>query len=356
MKRSLHHTFGGFFSTATTLMSGFGRGAGIRRPQSEKQGLEIWKLSKIHLWAVAAVLPLLLSAQAVPQRAAEPADPAAAASAAFQPCLPIRAAFYYPWYPGHWGEGHVERPVLGEYRSTDTTVIDWHLAWAKYAHLDAYVTSWWGRNDSFGTDAALPVLLQRTTQGDAYPDLRWSVYYEMESVTDPTPSEIASDLRYLLRRAFNSPAYLRYAGAPVIFVYGAGPDVSARWQAAKALYGRPLVVVLQVYDGWQQDPNQPDAWHQYDPVEYMNGAAYPYSVSVSPGFQKPGEAPRLQRDSAAFESAVQTMVASNAPLQLVTTFSEWGEGTQVEPSWEHDPDELYLDILRRNLPESTCPR
>lgn len=232
--------------------------------------------------------------------------------------------------------------------------MDWHIAWAQYAHLDAFISSWWGRNDSFGTDAALPTLLQRTRWSSTNPNLRWAIYYELESVSNPTPAQIVSDLRYLERRAFGSPAYLRYGGAPVVFVYGSGPDVNARWLAAKAQYGKPIVLVLQVYDGWQQDQNQPDAWHQYDPTDYLNQAALPYAVSVAPGFQKPGHPPVLTRDAAAFEAAVKAMAASNAPLQLVTTFSEWGEGSQVEPRNGDDPAQLYLDILRRNLPASQC--
>ena len=42
------------------------------------------------------------------------------------------------------------------------------------------------------------------------------------------------------------------------------------------------------------------------------------------------------------------MVASRAPWQLVTTFSEWGEGTPVEPAQEWQTASgygAYLDAL-----------
>ena len=74
----------------------------------------------------------------------------------------------------------------------------------------------------------------------------------------------------------------------------------------------------------------------------------PYSVTVSPGFWKVGEAPRLPRDPARFELDVQRMAASGAFWQLVTAWNEWGEGTSVEPATEFG--NTYIDILCRNWP------
>jgi hypothetical protein len=175
---------------------------------------------------------------------------------------PTRAAFYYPWYPGHWPEGSVYTPVLGHYSSTDPRVIDQHIAWAQYAGLNAYISSWWGQRDDFGTDAALPILLQQTVAGTTYPALRWGIIYEMESVSNPSRHRIADDLRYLETRAFNSPAYLRSNGSPVVFVYAAPevtPQVTERWAEARRRFRTPIYLAMQVYGGWQSDPNQPDA-------------------------------------------------------------------------------------------------
>jgi hypothetical protein len=270
--------------------------------------------------------------------------------------MPTRAAFYYPWYPGHWGEGSVYTPVLGHYASTDPRVIDQHIAWAQYAGLDAYISSWWGQDDDFGTDAALPILLRQTVASTTYPALRWAVIYEMESVSNPSRSQIADDLRYLERRAFDSPAHLRFDGKPVVFVYAApevNPEVTERWAEARRRYRTPIYLVMQVYGGWQSDPNPPDAWYQYStadanhPNEYLNSAATPHSQTVTPGWQKPGQTPLLPRDPVRFERAVARMVQDGLPWQLVSTFSEWGEGSVVEPANEFAPPLQYLDILRR---------
>jgi len=76
--------------------------------------------------------------------------------------------------------------------------------------------------------------------GSPAPDLRWAVYYEAESLGDPTPERLAADLRYLADTFFGSSAYLRVGGKPVVFVY-AGPSdgagMAARWAEARALVG-----------------------------------------------------------------------------------------------------------------------
>ena len=50
---------------------------------------------------------------------------------------------------------------------------------------------------------------------------------------------------------------------------------------------------------------------------------------------------------------MQHMVDSGEPLQLVTTFNEWGEGTAVEPAAEWSSPSgfgTYLDVLHAVLP------
>ncbi len=57
------------------------------------------------------------------------------------------------------------------------------------------------------------------------------------------------------------------------------------------------------------------------------------------------------RDITRWKQNVRDMVASGANWQLVTTFSEWGEGTAVEPATEWASSSgygQYLDLLHTN--------
>ena len=274
-----------------------------------------------------------------------------------QPQPPIRAAFFYPWFPEAWSQQGITpytnfSPSLGEYDSTDAQVIDQQLAQAAYARIETFIASWWGPGHH--TDGAFGVLLDRTIEATSpAPDLKWAVYYELEGGADPPVDDIVADLEYLSGHYFNHPAYLRVDGRPVVFVWARtdGSDMTRRWAEAKNQFGGDLFVVLKVFAGFRDDPNQPDSWHQYGPaVAYSEHL--PYSVSVSPGYFKVGEAPQLDRDPPRFAQDVQRMVDSKAFWQLITTWNEWGEGSSVEPAAEWN--EEYLEILAAS-PKPTVP-
>jgi hypothetical protein len=264
-----------------------------------------------------------------------------------QPTFPIRAAFYYPWFPESWTQqgrypytNYV--PTLGFYKSSDADVIANHVAAMQAAGLDAGIASWWGRHTA--TDQRIPSLLNAAT-GTTF---RWALYYENEGRSDPSVSDIESDLAYIDARYGHAPTFLRVNGRPVLFVYASGTDGCAmadRW--AQANTDHAFYIVLKVFPGYRTCASQPDSWHQYQPAiatSYQQG----YSFTISPGFWKSGEpAPRLARNLSRWAGNVQQMVASGAPWQLVTTFNEWGEGTAIESSTEWNT--AYLKVLAQHL-------
>jgi hypothetical protein len=285
-------------------------------------------------------------------------SPSGSAPATAQPDFPVRAAFFYPWFPQTWENGGRPNtnytPALGYYASADDATIDEQLQLAVRAHLQAFIGSWWGQGHA--TDTTLQHILSRTASASRpESDLRWAIYYELEGRTDPTVEQIVSDMQYLGGTLFLQPTYLRVNDKPVVFAYADerdGAGMADRWAQATAQMGGELYVVLKVHDGYRGDQSQPDSWHQYAPALAYTDQT-PYAVTVSPGFWKVGEQPRLARDPDRFEADVQRMVVSGAEWQLVTTWNEWGEGTGVEPTREFGS--TYLDILCRNLPgDAAC--
>jgi hypothetical protein len=246
-----------------------------------------------------------------------------------QPSFPIRAAFYYPWFPETWGGSpnpfsHYT-PTLGFYDSSSATVIRSHVASMLSGGIEAGIASWWGQGSK--TDTRIPALLSNTAD-----PFRWALYYEPEGTSDPSSTQINSDLSYISSHYGSNRAYLRVGGKPVLFVYGGGNDACAmaqRWISANA--GR-FYLVLKVFGGYRTCASQPNSWHQYAPA-VRSDAQLPYSYSVSPGFFKANESSaRLARSLPAFTTAAAAMAASGAQWQLVTTFNEWGEGSSIEPS------------------------
>ena len=209
------------------------------------------------------------------------------------------------------------------------------------AGLDAGIASWWGQGSA--TDQRVPLLLNAAS-GTSF---RWTLYYEPEGTSDPSVAQISSDLGYIDSHYGNSPTFLRHNGHPVIFVYADASDGCAmadRW--AQADPTQRFWVVLKVFAGYKTCPSQPEGWHQYAPAVAADSQV-PYSYSISPGFWKVGETPRLARDTTRWATNVAAMAASNAQWELVTTWSEWGEGTQIEPATSYGTQ--YLDTLRDAL-------
>jgi acid phosphatase type 7 len=266
-----------------------------------------------------------------------------------QPALPLRAAFYYAWFPEAWNQQHISpytnyHPSLGYYSSPEPAVIQQHIAAMQYGGIQAGIASWWGQGSR--TDNRLPTLLA-TTAGSTF---RWSVYYEQESQGDPSVDALTADLTYLRDHYGSDPSYLRIDGRFVVFVYADGADGCAmadRWKQANSLNA---YIVLKVFAGYRNCASQPDGWHQYAPAVAADSQGT-YSYAISPGFNKVGESPRLARDLARWKSNVRAMVASGAAFQLVTTFNEWGEGTAVESAQEWTSASgygAYLDALHTN--------
>jgi hypothetical protein len=271
-----------------------------------------------------------------------------------QPPFPIRATFYYAWYPEAWTRGAIFpysrfHPTLDYYSANNAQVVREQTDAMRYAHLNAGIYSWWGQDGYPPTDSRFWRYLAtaRTTP------FRWAAYYEREGYGDPTVEQVHADLEYLRDVYASSPAYLKVGGRFVVFVYGDSGDscaTAARWHAANAGIGAYLV--LKAFAGYTDCPDQPDAWHQY------SGSRDEYALSssfmVSPGFDEAAEAaPRLTRDPARFRQSVTDMVASNAPWQLVISFNEWPEGTSIEAAREWQTPSgygAYLDALHEELP------
>ena len=264
------------------------------------------------------------------------------------PSGPIRAAFYYPWFPEAWEQGGVDpftrfAPSAGLYDSSVDSVIDGHLAAMRWGHIDAALASWWGLDTP--TDLRLTKLLDRSVGSGIW----WAPYVEQEGYGDPSVAEIDADITALLDRFDSHPQALLLDGRLVVFVYADPDDGCAmvdRWTSANA--GR-VHLVLKVFSGYEACAQQPDAWHQYAPAN-ASDAQLPWSYTVSPGFwlAEPGAPERLARAADRFRADVQSMVGSGAQFQLVTTFNEWGEGTSVESAGEWASDSgfgVYLDIL-----------
>ena len=287
-------------------------------------------------------------------------------------------AFYYPWYGnpavadgsglGMSWENLDERtkrignvahfPTLGPYDSHDPKLIAQHCAWSKQAGVDGWIVSWWGRGGP--TDRVMKPILDACQKAG----LEVTIYYE--TVPEPRgPDAAAKDLLYVLDRYGDHPAWLRVGGKPVLFIYGRtlGEIGLPGWLAAitqvHRQYPRQAIFLgdqmsaaaARVFDGI----------HTYNPVGSLAGksaaqtrawakSAYAgwvktadaqgriSTITVVPGYddtkiRKPGlSADRLEGNS--YQCQWEEALAADPHWVLVTSWNEWYEGSEIEPSVE----------------------
>jgi len=280
---------------------------------------------------------------------------------------PIPGAFYYPWFPEGWNQlGYTcgqpppnglpatpsgcftrYQPSLGFYSSDSDATIDAHIRALDYGRMEVAITSWWGPGQP--TDTRVARLLARTSAlGSA---LKWALYYEAEGYdAGLSVADIRSHLNHIVnvKRYTAHTSYVRVGGKPVLFIYNANDTSCAvveKWKQANVDYNFHLV--FKVFPGYRNCGLGVD-WHQYGPAvaeDVQSG----FSFTISPGYWRADEAaPRLARDPARWQTNVTRMRAANVHWQLVTSFSEWGEGTSVESAQEWASPSgygVYLDAL-----------
>jgi len=268
---------------------------------------------------------------------------------------PIRAAFYYPWFPQAWNQKGQNpftsyTPSRGSY-STDVATVRAQIADMQYGRISVGIASWFGPGTT--TDSHWPALIS-AADGTGF---GWAPYYEAEGISDPAPQKIADDLHYLWVRYRGSDStgsgLLSLSGKGMaVFVYNAddhttrkGCRTVRRWGRARKLLRKQrnesVYVDLKVFPGYAscRGAASIDGWHQYGPSSAKQDfAAAPGdgAYSISPGFWRSGApygtAPFLARDRARWQGNIASMRAARAEWQLITTYNEWGEGTAIESS------------------------
>jgi hypothetical protein len=285
-------------------------------------------------------------------------------------------AFYYSWYPGSWFPTSHWTPTLGApYDSSDPAVIAYQTGAMTYCGIDLAISSWWGQTDP--TNTRFPLLLAASAGGP----LQWCLYYEpgpgtAGGGTAGTPwgvvsaqASITADLIYAYQQYAADPAYMQWAGKPLMFVYSrsvTGQADVTTWHNANIAAGLALSITgglftldLQVFGGFQTVANPPALWHQYAPANQVQTTPG-YYFTVSPGYWKyddpiagpyvagPINDPYLPRTPGAWAAAVTSMIASGETWQLITSWNEWGEGHSIEDAvqWASPSGYgAYADIL-----------
>ena len=255
------------------------------------------------------------------------------------------AIFYYPWYgtPAadgswqHWDQ-NVHRPpadlyssffpASGVYSSSDPAVVDRQMTQIASAGIDEVVVSWWGRGSA--EDLRLPLVVATARHHGLL------VGIHMEPYPDRSAASVALDLGYLA--AF---------GVRDVYVYRPREIAAADWRAVRGQVPSTMRLLAGTERVGFAAAGGFDGVYTYDfltntGAKFARFCAQAHAMhlacapSVGPGYDghRAGEPPlgRTRQDGATYDSLWSAALAARPDVVSITSFNEWGEGTQIEPA------------------------
>ncbi len=282
---------------------------------------------------------------------------------------PLVLAFYYAWYDQNtWTSGTVADQPQAPYVSADAAVMERHIDQAMAAGIDAFVVSWYGPQEANNqTEANLRQLLDIA----AAKGFKIAVDFETKGPFFPDRDSVSEALRYLLANHAQHPAYLKYAGKPVIFFWRQQRFSVSQWQEIRSSVdpNRTSLWIAEgtdidyqsVFDGhhlysiaWSPDVDHTlDDWsfrvRQY---EHQQGVDRLWVATVMPGYDDTGTTRSDafavdRRQGAYYQESWAAARDSHPDWVIITSFNEWVEGTMIEPSATYG--NLYLDLTREQV-------
>jgi hypothetical protein len=295
-------------------------------------------------------------------------------------------AYYYPWYfPQRWiKEPVTDTPRLGQYSSSDQVAARRHVQWAKQAGLDFFMISWLGpqgREDQNFRHAVLPEI---EDQG-----FHFAFLYDTALALDLSagkPLDFDQKLkdgkrageRFLSHFDYLADAYLKhknqltFKGKVVVNLYLVRDMVHAApylKQLRDRLQNRGIALFLIADVVYWAQPGSLDwtflkenfqaitAYNMYYRPLFLDRVRSQFQAcdrmarehglvfipNVMPGYDdtplRGRDRATLDRQDGVFYRSYWEMAAAfvkaDQPFLLITSFNEWHEGTEIEPSLEY---------------------
>jgi hypothetical protein len=239
-------------------------------------------------------------------------------------------------------------------------MIQKHIQEAQAAGIDGFIMSWYGNGDR--TDRNLGQLLDL----GARTGFRATIHFETPHFWGA--DDVEAQLRAFYDQRINHPAILRYQGRPVIFFWRVSTFDNGTWSAIRDAVD-PGHTAIWIADGDNFGVLAGDAWDGISPyaiawsgnpaAQLPSWAAKARAVApeklyippVSPGCDDSAarKATCIQdRAGGSYYQATWDGAMTSGPSWAVTvsTFNEWMESTQIEPSVQYG--DQYLQLTRQN--------
>jgi glycoprotein endo-alpha-1,2-mannosidase len=308
----------------------------------------------------------------------------------------VSASYYPWYIAGSWDNQTLrgdlipsELPALGQYLSQDEDVVTQQIAWSTAAGINVWDLEWIVPND-FEDQTIQNTIMTNPHIGD----IRFAIFYDYAqrfnldfNLTPDKVTTILSDFQYIAAHFFSHPSYLKLGqGRPVVFFYASlqltpisaiQPMVSSIRQEMSAAGFDVYLIGDEYYAGFlPPDPTRIGNWDgifgydtytqqggysddngffalhsnayaQYQAVAQQLGVDF--IPSLTPGYndrvvRPAANNPALARRTSAtapegsmfmnFLANLALPYANNSRFKMIhiTSFNEWHEDTELEPT------------------------
>lgn len=270
-------------------------------------------------------------------------------------------------------------PKLGCYSSRDESVINQHMAWIRSTNVGTVVVSWYppGQADSQGRswEQLTPILL------DTAEKYQLKIAFHIEPYANRTVDTLKDNMEYIINKYGNHPAFYYYTyknqKRPLVYIYDSYLISSDEWRRilrtgkSDSVRGTKLdafylglvvknedknILLSSGFDGFYtyfaaNDFSYGSTWKNWQTLTGFGRKSKTISsISVGPGYVDDRVRPwnsansRPRNDGDYYKRAWENALNSNPNIISITSFNEWHEGTQIEPSIPKKiSDFKYLD-------------
>lgn len=252
--------------------------------------------------------------------------------------VPKIGVYYYPWYVGNWSIYHKncpDTPVLGQYDSSNLSVIVQHLNWFEQLGINFVIFSWWGKYSP--SDNNTDLILSQIAKN--YTNIQFFIMVEpFGRGWNEAYNASTGAYNFTLIYNYIYDTYVTKFGSNCFNLNG-NPVIGFYDDASKNLTrnGIPVdsrftlrLIGCQSNDDWEYQVPDPSLSAQ--PV-CRDG-----EISVSPRYDANGWYEDVNYTQGLYDQqwikAINEAKQGKVDIITIISWNEFAERTQIEPAWD----------------------